>query len=131
MNNKSLNIQSRVIFLNRIPEHHCENLFFFFFNKQDDNTDIMLVYSQYYRSSVNPLCYFVLFCAKSLHSHVTLCGPMNCRPPGSSVHGILQTRILEWVATSFCGGSSQPKDQTWVSCFLYWQAGSLPLAPPE
>ena len=36
--------------------------------------------------------------AKSLQSCLTLCGPMNCIPPGSSVHGILQVRILEWVA---------------------------------
>ena len=36
-------------------------------------------------------------------------------PPGSSVHGILQARILEWVAISFSRGSSQPRDQTWVS----------------
>ena len=39
---------------------------------------------------------------------------MDCRPPGSSVHGISQARILEWVAISFSRGSSQPRDQTWV-----------------
>ena len=42
--------------------------------------------------------------------------PMDCSPPGSSVHGILQARILEWVAISFSRGSSQHRDQTWVSC---------------
>ena len=46
----------------------------------------------------------------------TLWGPMDCSPPGSSVHGILQPRILEWVAISFSRGSSQPKDWTRVSC---------------
>ena len=46
----------------------------------------------------------------------TLCGPMDCNPPGSSVHGILQSRILEWVAIPFSRGSSQPRDQTRVSC---------------
>ena len=46
----------------------------------------------------------------------TLCDPMDCSPPGSSVHGILQARILEWVAISFSRGSSQPRDQTQVSC---------------
>ena len=46
----------------------------------------------------------------------TLCDPMNCSPPGSSVHGILQARILEWVAISFSRGSSQPRDWTHVSC---------------
>ena len=40
----------------------------------------------------------------------TLCNPMDCSPPGSSVHGILQTRILEWVAMPSSRGSSQPKD---------------------
>ena len=49
----------------------------------------------------------------------TLCDPMDCSPPGSSVHGIFQARILKWVAISFCRGSSRPRDQTcisWVSC---------------
>ena len=42
--------------------------------------------------------------------------PVDCSPPSSSVHGILQARILEWVAISFSRGSSQPRDQTQVSC---------------
>ena len=41
---------------------------------------------------------------------------MDCSPPGSSVHGILQVRILEWVAISLSKGSSPPRDQTHVSC---------------
>ena len=45
-----------------------------------------------------------------------LCDPMDCSPPGSSVHGILQARILEWVVISFSRGSSQPRDQTWAFC---------------
>ena len=49
-------------------------------------------------------------------SHLFLCEPMNVSPPGSSVHGILQAKILEWVATPFSRGSSQPRDQTRVSC---------------
>ena len=52
---------------------------------------------------------------KVAQSHPTLCGPMNCSPPGSSVHGILQARILEWGAVPFSRGSSQPRDQTQVS----------------
>ena len=57
----------------------------------------------------------------------TLCDPMDCRPPGSSVHGILQARILEWVAIPFSRGSSQPRDGTWVSSiagrfFTFWAA---------
>ena len=57
------------------------------------------------------------------HAHTqscpTLCDPMDCSPPGFSVHGILQARILEWVAISFSRGSSQPKDQTHISCISY------------
>ena len=52
--------------------------------------------------------------AKSLESSPALCNP--CSPPVSSVHGILQTRILEWVAFPFSRGSSQPRDQT---CIFY------------
>ena len=46
----------------------------------------------------------------------TLCDPIDCSTPGSSVHGILHARILEWVVISFSRGSSQPRDQTQVSC---------------
>ena len=49
-------------------------------------------------------------------SRVQLFGDrMNCSPPGSSLHGILQARILEWVAVSFSRGSSRPRDRTRVS----------------
>ena len=61
--------------------------------------------------------------AKSLQSYLTLCNPMHCRPPGSSVHDVLQARMLEQVAIS-----SQPRDWTLI-CLLHWQAGSLPLVP--
>ena len=64
-------------------------------------------------------------------SCLTLCDPMHCSPPGSSVHGIFPARILEWVATSFSRGSSQPRDRTRISCISWhWQEDSLPLAPP-
>ena len=46
---------------------------------------------------------------------LTLCNPVDCSPPSSSVHGILQARVLEWVAISFSRGSSQPRDRTQVS----------------
>ena len=45
----------------------------------------------------------------------TLCNPVDCRPPGFSVYGISQARILEWVSISFSRGSSRPRDRTWVS----------------
>ena len=47
---------------------------------------------------------------------LTLCKSMDRSLPGSSVHGILQTRILVWVAIPFSRGSFQHRDQTWVSC---------------
>ena len=50
-----------------------------------------------------------------VQSCLTLCDPMNCSPPGSSVHEILLARTLEWVAISFSRGSFQTQDQTWVS----------------
>ena len=50
-----------------------------------------------------------------LQSFLTLCNPMDCSTPGSSVHDILQARILEWVAMLSSRGSSQPEDQTHVS----------------
>ena len=51
-------------------------------------------------------------CAKSLRSCPTLCDPMDCILPGSSVHEIFQARKLEWVAISFSRESSRPRDQT-------------------
>ena len=60
---------------------------------------------------------YVLQC--SVLSGLTLCDPMNCNSPGSSVNGILQATILEWVVISSSRGSSQPRDRTrisWVSC---------------
>ena len=49
-------------------------------------------------------------------SCLTLCDPMDCSLPGSSVRGILQARILEWVAFPLSRGSFQPRDQTQVFC---------------
>ena len=46
----------------------------------------------------------------------TLCNPMDCSPPGSSVYGIFQARKLEWVAISFSRGSFQSRDWTCISC---------------
>ena len=67
--------------------------------------------------------------AKSLQSCPPLCNPRTCSPPGSSVHGILQARILEWVAMLSSRGSSQPRNWTRIFCLLHWEAYSLPLMP--
>ena len=59
----------------------------------------------------------------SVKLFLTLCDPMNCGTPGSFVHGILQTRILEWVATYYSWGSSQPRDGICISatsCIGRW-----------
>ena len=71
-------------------------------------------------------------CAKLIQLCLTLCDPMDYSPPGSSVHEILQARILEWIATPSSRESPRPRDWTHVSYvrILPWQACSLPLAPP-
>ena len=60
------------------------------------------------------------------------CDPLDYRPPGSSVHGILQARVLKWVAISFSWESSQLRDWTQVSCiagrfFTDWATKEAPL----
>ena len=69
------------------------------------------------------------FCSTvCVFSHSVLSDSMDCSPPGSSVNGISQARILEWVAISSSKGSSQPKDRTSISVSLLpWQVDSLPL----
>ena len=64
-------------------------------------------------------------CMLVAQSCLTLCEPMNCNSPSSSVHGILQARIMGWVDIPFSRGSSQPKDWTPISCiagrfFTFW-----------
>ena len=77
-------------------------------------------------------CHFLLQCMKvKVKSCPTLSNPMDCNLPGSSVHGILQARILQLVARSLLQGifptqGSNPH----LLCLLRWQAGSLPLVPP-
>ena len=76
-------------------------------------------------SSSNPNCFWHTQKVKSQYrkwewsevaqSCPTLCDPMDCSLPGSSVHGIFQAIVLEWIAISFSRGSSRPRDQTWVS----------------
>ena len=61
-------------------------------------------------------CVCVCVCVCVSQSCPTLCDPMDCSPPHSSIQGILQARILEWVAIPFSKGSSQPRDRTRVSC---------------
>ena len=65
------------------------------------------------------VCVSVSVCGMLSHSGklcLTLCNPMVYSAPGSSVHGIPQARILEWITIHFSRGSSQPRDQSHVSC---------------
>ena len=68
---------------------------------------------------------------KVTQSCPTFCDPMDCSLPGSSVHGILQARILDWVAVPFSRGSSQLRDRTQVSCTEANSLLSEPLGKPK
>ena len=64
-------------------------------------------------------------------SCLILCNPIDCSLSGSSVHGIFQAKVLEWVAISFSRGSSWPRDRTQVShivdrCFTIWATREVP-----
>ena len=81
---------------------------------------LLTAHSSFTSVSVARICSLAQLC-------LTLCDPLDCSLPGSSVHGSFQVRILEWVATSSCKGSSQPKDRTCTSC-LVRQIFFLPLS---
>ena len=89
--------------------------------------------SQSYFISLSPLSDCVY--TKLLQSCLTLCDPMDCSLPDSSVHGILQARILEWVAMSSSRGYSWPRDRTLISCisripvrlFIHWPTWEVPI----
>ena len=72
---------------------------------------------------------FLLHKCTHAQSCPTLWDPMNYSPPGSSVHRIIEARILEWVAISSSRGSSQPRIEHVCPHLLHWQGDSLPLAP--
>ena len=74
---------------------------------------------------LSPLMYV---CAQTPQA---LCNPIDCIPPGSSVHEIFQARILEWVAISSSRGSSRPRDQTCVSCIAGGFFPAEPLGKPH
>ena len=74
-------------------------------------------------------------CAKLPQSCLTLWDSMDCNPPSCPIHGILQARVLEWVAMSSSSGSSQARDQTHISCIVPYTAGGFfttePLRKPN
>ena len=66
---------------------------------------------------------------RGFFSPIRSCKPIDCSPPGSSVDGIFEARLLEWVAILFCRGSSRPRDRTQVSNFFtIWATREV--APP-
>ena len=76
----------------------------------------------------------ILCCCLVAQSCPTLCDPMDCSLPGSSVQGISQANILEWVTISFSRGSSGPRDRTQVSCMgrqilYHWATWEVHLFP--
>ena len=74
---------------------------------------------------------FVCMCAKTLQSCLTFCHPMDCSLPDSSIHGILQARVLEWAAIFLLQGIFLTQGSNLrLLGLLNWQADSLPLVPP-
>ena len=96
-----------------------------FFNNKLINTLISDFFKQYAPNSCE---------SDVAQSCLTLCDPMDCSLPGSSIHGIFQARVLEWVAISFSSGSSWPRDWTQVfhivgRRFTVWATREVQLAP--
>ena len=92
---------------------------------------LLQVFAQILPSQWDPLWPSYLKWSEVTQSCPTLCDPMDCSLPCSSIRGILQARILEWVAISFSRGSSQLRDQTQVSCiagrrFTIWATREAP-----
>ena len=86
-------------------------------------------------SFTHPCAFYVIFvacvCAQLLRHVWLLCNPRDCSLPGSSIHGILQARILEWVATASSNGIFATQGSSLCLLhLLHWQAGSLPLRHP-
>ena len=103
--------------------------------------DFLVPYALSWSSSLWHSRYFVIwfhsalaalsmYACSAAQSSLTLCNPEDWSPPDFSVHGISQTRILEWVALSFSRGSSQPRDWTLVSCASCIEGGFFMTQPP-
>ena len=73
---------------------------------------------KYLTPEVEGIILYNLCCCVVAKSCPTHCDPMDCSPPHCSIHGISQTRILEWVAISFSRGPSRPRDLIQVSCIV-------------
>ena len=109
-NMKSLSFFVWLISLSKMPFNYVKNRF-----------NIKLYIYIYFWGGAF-LCLFIEMKvkAKVTQSCLTLCELRDCSLPGSSVHGILQTKTLEWVAIPFSRGSSQPRDWTQFLCISDW-----------
>ena len=91
----------------------------------------MIIFKQVLKVTVRHPDASTRSCCLVAQSCLTLCNPMDCSPPGSSVHGMLQARMLAWAAISFSRGSSWPRDPTRASCtagrlFTIWTTREAP-----
>ena len=80
--------------------------------------EVKLVYGVVLDSGIQQIdsVYTYVCVCMCVQSCLTLCDPMDCYLPGSSVHGISQKRTLEWIAVSYSRGLSRPRDQSHISC---------------
>ena len=83
-------------------------------NSDKTNAHISVWQNEPYNSEIGHL-FWITKENEVAHLCLTLCDPMDCSLPGSSVHGIFQARVLEWIAISFSRGSSRPRDWTKIS----------------
>ena len=90
---------------------------------------VCIYFVHWYIPSLQNKAYHMMCVCEVAQSCLTLCAPMDCSPPGSSVHGIFQAGILEWDTISSCREYSLLRDGNWVSLYLlHCQADSLPLS---
>ena len=85
-----------------------------FSHLRSNNNFLIIIYVtclalKYSKISFSCVCLATQLC-------LTLCDPIDCNPSGPSVHGMLQARLLEWVAISFSRRFSRPRDRNWVTC---------------
>ena len=102
---------------------------FFQFSKEPEVNVNSLILLTLLMGIYNGVCVYV--CMLVAQSCLTLCNPMDCSVPDSSIHGILQARILKWVTIRFSRGSSQPRDWTQLSLiagrfFTVWATREAP-----
>ena len=106
--------------LNPKSSHHTEKIllcyFFNFISIWDDECSLHLLWSSFHDISQTIMLYTLNSYSTQSLSCVRLCDPMDRSPPDSSVHGISQARILEWVAMPCSGGFSRQRDWIHISC---------------